>query len=129
MMIYHGIFYWHLTVSLLFIVSSDSATLFGRLVRHPWLGNIGVTCYSMYLLHWYPTFWFRVNQEQFFNWLSLPNNGEIHFMVIFAITLSITFVSSVITYRLIELPAVQLGKVVIKWIWPDRSPADKTFKR
>lgn len=99
----------------LLLVSTHPRGLLRRFLPMPVFSQIGICCYSFYLLHFYtldstkhlkPTLHAR-----------LPFlNGEMEFLVLFIYVVLLTYVVSAISFLLIERPSVNWGKRFITWV-------------
>ncbi|AIZ63628.1 hypothetical protein PK28_07875 [Hymenobacter sp. DG25B] len=90
-------------------------TLFGRV-----LSSIGLCSYSIYLFH-------QPYLHSLIGFFSFYNSSKPALGLGVLLSFGLVFVVAQITYRLLELPSLRLGKVFYQRFWPSRSFTLGTF--
>lgn len=73
------------------------------------LGRIGIVSYSMYLLHQPLIEW---TTRPLLEWLGLPASPPVMFAIGLPVSLAAIVLLSAVSYRLLELPSIRLGKIL-----------------
>ncbi|MGZ3721346.1 MAG: acyltransferase family protein [Bdellovibrionales bacterium] len=116
----HGEIFACLMIWLLLLASLSNLTWIGKQMRRPWIGQLGIACYSMYLLHAHVLSRLEPFKERLFLLFGISQNGELQALVYLPLVGLLTFAVSVVTYTLVERPSIQLGRWVLKLFFPDR---------
>jgi peptidoglycan/LPS O-acetylase OafA/YrhL len=99
---------------LLFIAAMSAHTLLGRLSRSKILGQFGICCYSIYLLHLLFLRWASPYQERCYLALGVGSAPwPFRFALWYATAALICLALGTLSYKLIERPCVQLGRKIL----------------
>jgi peptidoglycan/LPS O-acetylase OafA/YrhL len=100
----------------LLLVSTNPRGFLHRLLPLKVFSQIGICCYSFYLLHFYTLDSLRYVKPALHR--ALPSlNGEMEFLVLFIYVTLLTYIVSAISFLLIERTSVNLGKRFRDWIY------------
>ncbi len=99
-------------LGIVFILSFNERSLFGRLTRLPILRRFGVCCFSIYLSHWF-ILPFMIPIFNLANTWGLPNSIEIRTVFWMPFFSFLVLGLGYISYRFFEVPCVQLGRRII----------------
>lgn len=102
-------------LALFMLVTLSEHSLIGQVCRSKFLRYFGVSCFSIYLFHFFILDILDGVKEQFFDFAGLSNSSvEVRFLIFFPVVSIVSLGSCLCVFNWIEKPCVDFGKRLIR---------------
>ena len=102
-------------LALFMLVALSEHSFIGQVCRSKFLRYFGVSCFSIYLFHFFILDILDKVKEQFFDFSGLSNSSvEVKFLIFFPVVSLVSLASCLCVFHWIEKPCVDFGKRLIR---------------